>query len=450
MNFTIDQLYPFLWRKNIIKPRWYEKITARYVVKVVNQLDFYDSSFVFSQLRWNDFRNGVQHTASLNSNYNLLKYINTSVTATYYEYWNTQKTFKQYNFTENKVDTFFNQGFFTSRDFNINSSFSTRIYGTRLYKKGWLRGIRHVITPSIHVAYRPDFSGNRFNYYYSSIMDNSYTPRRVSYFDGSIIGGPPAGPLGGIGFDLGNNLQLKVASGRDSTREVKKINLIDGLNINVFYNAILDSFKWSNPTLNYRTTLFENIQINGNLNWTLYQLDTATGRLTKQMSIYEKGKLARLQGGSVSMRASLPLKKKTNAMDQATPEQRAAIGNQYRAYADFNIPWSLNINYNLALRRNYLVAKKRDTLVVTQDVNFGGDVNLTPKWKIAIVSGYNVNDKKLSFTSIDIYRDLHCWEMRLNLIPFGFLRSYNFSLNVKSSVLQDLKLVRRRDFRDNF
>ncbi|MEN9339778.1 MAG: hypothetical protein RIQ62_1090, partial [Bacteroidota bacterium] len=54
-----------------------------------------------------------------------------------------------------------------------------------------------------------------------------------------------------------------------------------------------------------------------------------------------------------------------------------------------------------------------------------------------------------TYTSFTIYRDLHCWEMRLNLIPFGLLKSYNFTLNVKSTVLQDLKLVRRKDFRDN-
>jgi len=55
----------------------------------------------------------------------------------------------------------------------------------------------------------------------------------------------------------------------------------------------------------------------------------------------------------------------------------------------------------------------------------------------------------MTYTSFEIFRDLHCWEMHLNLIPFGYLRSYNFTLNVKSSVLQDLKLVRRKDFRDN-
>jgi len=38
--------------------------------------------------------------------------------------------------------------------------------------------------------------------------------------------------------------------------------------------------------------------------------------------------------------------------------------------------------------------------------------------------------------------------MRLGTIPFGPRKSYNFTLNVKASILQDLRLVRRRDYRD--
>jgi hypothetical protein len=38
--------------------------------------------------------------------------------------------------------------------------------------------------------------------------------------------------------------------------------------------------------------------------------------------------------------------------------------------------------------------------------------------------------------------------MRLGMIPFGFRKSFNFSLSVKAQVLQDLKLTRRRAFQD--
>ena len=65
-------------------------------------------------------------------------------------------------------------------------------------------------------------------------------------------------------------------------------------------------------------------------------------------------------------------------------------------------------------------------------------------------SGYDIENKKLSYTSIDVYRDLHCWEMRFTWLPIGFRQSWNFTINIKSSMLQDLKLDKKRDFYDNY
>ena len=78
-----------------------------------------------------------------------------------------------------------------------------------------------------------------------------------------------------------------------------------------------------------------------------------------------------------------------------------------------------------------------------QNLNFSGDMNLTKNWRIGFSSGYNFEQKQVTYTSLDIYRDLHCWELLINWVPFGFRQSYNLTLRVKSSVLQDLKLTRR-------
>ena len=112
------------------------------------------------------------------------------------------------------------------------------------------------------------------------------------------------------------------------------------------------------------------------------------------------------------------------------------------AYVDFSIPW--NITAGLIFSQSFIgQTPQRSTIL-----NFNGDISLTEKWKIAINTGYDFVRKDFSFTSVDIFRDLHCWEMRFNWIPFGFRQSYNFSINVKSSMLQDLKLNRRRQWFD--
>ena len=96
----------------------------------------------------------------------------------------------------------------------------------------------------------------------------------------------------------------------------------------------------------------------------------------------------------------------------------------------------------------YSILKPAFEKNIIQTFNFNGNFKLTKKWNIGFNSGYDFNNNYLSYTSIDIYRDLHCWEMRFNWIPFGFHQSYNLTINVKSQVLQDLKLNKRRNFYD--
>ena len=122
----------------------------------------------------------------------------------------------------------------------------------------------------------------------------------------------------------------------------------------------------------------------------------------------------------------------------------------YTNYVDFDIPWALNLSYTLNVSNSYLAASKKDTIQVTNHfLNFGGEFNITSRWKVTFQSGYSFIEKKLQITRIQIFRDLHCWAMRLETVPFGPQKNYNFTINVKAAVLQDLKLMRRRDFRDN-
>jgi len=116
----------------------------------------------------------------------------------------------------------------------------------------------------------------------------------------------------------------------------------------------------------------------------------------------------------------------------------------YGDYVDFNVPWNLNIRYNL----NY--NKPRDEAQISQTLNFSGDLSLTPSWRIQFSSGYDFKAKDFTMTNINIYRDLHCWEMRFGVVPFGSRKSWNFTIQVKASILKDLKYHTQRSWYDNF
>ncbi len=112
------------------------------------------------------------------------------------------------------------------------------------------------------------------------------------------------------------------------------------------------------------------------------------------------------------------------------------------AYVDFNVPWNMNVYYNL----NY---SKPDTLAtITQSTTFNGNLFLTKNWEVGVTSGYDFTNKQFTVTSINVHRNLHCWEMSFVWVPFGFRQSFTLNINVKSSTLKDLKLTRKRDWYD--
>jgi hypothetical protein len=118
-------------------------------------------------------------------------------------------------------------------------------------------------------------------------------------------------------------------------------------------------------------------------------------------------------------------------------------------YLNWNNPWTLTANYtfNMTTIKDPVSHKLKSDLV--QSIMFNGDVSITPKWKVTFTSGYDFKSNQLSYTSFTINRDLHCFEMSFNWIPFGYIKSWDFTIRAKSSLLQDLKITKRKDFRDN-
>ena len=128
-----------------------------------------------------------------------------------------------------------------------------------------------------------------------------------------------------------------------------------------------------------------------------------------------------------------------NRVNADEAEQLRQISNNSNAFVDFSIPWNLSFFYNFNYSNNGL------TKTVVQIFNANGDFSLTPKWKVQFTTGYDFLTKKISSTQFSIYRDLHCWDLSMSWRPFGLYQSYSVDLRVKSAILQDLKLSKRRE-----
>ena len=116
---------------------------------------------------------------------------------------------------------------------------------------------------------------------------------------------------------------------------------------------------------------------------------------------------------------------------------------------DNSVPWNLSLAYTLSYVNRYYAAMLGYESSVVQTLSLRGDISLTKNWKITFTTGYDFQSKAMSYTSIDIHRDLHCWEMHFNWVPFGYYKSWNFTINVKAGMLHDLKYNKRNSYQDN-
>jgi hypothetical protein len=205
--------------------------------------------------------------------------------------------------------------------------------------------------------------------------------------------------------------------------------------------------------------LFKKLKLNYTSSFDPYVLDSNGRRL----NIYEWNVNNRLfrpekHNWRVGISYSLSSKElgKEKKSKAGTEEELRDVNENLDGYVDWNVPWRITISYdvNYGITYQYLngywnYEVEKDKKVV-QNLSFNGDVNVTPKWKVGFRSGYDFENKELTYTSISVYRDLHCWEMSFNWVPLGFRQSWNFSINIKSSLLQDLKLDKKKDYRDYY
>ncbi|NOX46920.1 MAG: LPS-assembly protein LptD [Chlorobi bacterium] len=480
LTFQVNRFYPFRSKESAGKKEWYENISVNYNVNTENRINTYDS-LIFKEDITKKMTNGLRHSVQLSSGaIKILKHLVWTNGINYTERWYSQKHVQSWNndtlFTGDEpivgyVEKDTINGFSSVRDFSFTSSMSTILYGMYGFKAGPVKAIRHVLKPSISFSMRPDFGEQNWGYY-GYYTNQSGNVQRYSYYDGFIYGTAPNGRQGSVGFRLSNNLEMKVRSRKDTVTGMKKVVLVEDFSLGTSYNLAADSLNLARLTMDGRTTLFKKLILNYASSFDPYALDTNSRGQQVRINKYEwqvNRRLFRPENFNWRLGLSLQLsskkgkdkdkgkakvKDKKIESDMGTEEEIRDVQDNLDGYVDWNIPWTLNISYNVNYTTNYSYGNTyRDYNIVkeqtfVQTLGFSGDVNITPKWKVGFRSGYDFKNNEFTYTSIDVYRDLHCWEMRFNWVPYGFRQSWNFSINIKSSLLQDLKLDKKKDYRD--
>jgi len=462
-QLSMNRIYPL---KSLTDNRnsFLYQFGVTYAMNMQNTVNTADSLF-FSQEMLDDLRSGFSHRITAQAPVKFLKYFTFNPYANYTENWyfeTIRKSYDPYIVYDTiqtgtgedsiiaieypvRIDTI--NGFRTARYYNTGASITTKIYSVAQFN-GKLKAIRHVMTPTLSFNYTPDFSDPKYGYYgeYYPTPSNS-GPEVYSIFEGGIYSGPGKGEVGSISLGIANTLEIKVFSSKDSVKNERKIKILENFSVSSGYNLAADSLNFSDIGFSAYTTLFQKVRINFNGSFDPYVVDSL-GRNINTFEWDVNKRIGRFNGGNISMSTDFQSLRKENPnmeTDAGTEEEREMVWSDPDAYIDFTVPWNFSLAYNLRVTNTPTISGS-DSLYTTQSATFSGDISVTPNWKVQVTSGFDFQLRDFTYTSVDIYRDLHCWQMSFRWIPFGARQSYIFNINVKAGVLQDLKLTRRKDW----
>ncbi|MDP3393755.1 putative LPS assembly protein LptD [Sediminibacterium sp.] len=457
VNFNVVTFYPFQPKDQVGSGKWYEKIGIGYSGNFQNQISFYDTAFSIRRIL-DTLQYGAQHSIPITLSLPSLGPITIAPSVSYSERWYGQRNFRSWNNTTNKVDTVIQRGFYTARQMSFGIAANTRIFGTYKFKPtSNIVAIRHEIRPTISVNYQPDMNAK---YYYNLKVDTSNRTLRVSQFDGGILGAFGEGAFGGIGFGIDNLLEMKTKNKQDTADKAgKKIKLIDGFGFNSNYNFLADSFQLGNFNFYARSTLFEKVNITASANLDPYDIDNRGFRSKQILWDPAKFKFGRITSGNVAIATSFRSKSKDGKEEKdkeipvdpfMTPDEQQRQLQFARAnpaeFTDFNIPWNLSIAYSFNFTRVLAPDYSGFITQTFSTFNFNGDFSLTDKWKVGATGFYDITRGNLQQLSTFITREMHCWQLSINVTPIGLYRSFNITVNPKSGILRDLRINRSRTF----
>ena len=464
--FNLNTQYPFRKTDAAGDLKWYENIGVA-LNSTAKSLTYFSDSVgalaIITQIRKN-FQWGAFHNVPITLSLPPLGAFQLAPSVTYQEKWYQRKMFRSWDPSKKKVDTAYKDGFYSARDMSYSLSLSTRVFGMFQFgKNSKVQAIRHEIRPSIGFSYKPDFSSQ---YYKTIQVDTNGNTFRGSVFDGSVYGPFSEGKAGNINFGIDNNIQMKVKSKNDTSESgIKKITLLDGLSINGAYNLLADSFALSDFNISARSNLFDKINITAGALISPYEVNNFGTRIQRLVWRDKPISLGRLVSGSVAMSTSFKGGDKKDQKNTSTPplqpynpasglpldeyqQELSYMNNNPGQYVDFKIPWSINLSYSLSFYKTVRPDYSGTTTTFSQDATFNGDVNLTAKWKIGSSGSYNLTRKELGQLSVFLSREMHCWQMAINISPVGVYRYFNISISPKSGLLRDLKINRTRSFYD--
>jgi len=461
-SFTVGRFYPFRFGSSGGRQKWYEKIEMRYTASFENRIKSREDSLFSPDLNFSrdilsKMRNGFKHEIPLSASFKPIKDMTLTpslnyIGVMYFSYLEKNWDASTDSIIINRINKI---NYVQALSPNLNLSYTPRMYVYYDFKKGKVKTIRHMMSPSLSFSFRPDLGYDMGKYSRTLVIadenekgDLVMDEQTYSIFGEGIYGLPSvAGRYGNISFSLGNNVEMKIKDPADSTgSKDKKVKLLESLTLNTSYDIFKDSLNLSPIQLQARTIVMGQFNLSFRSVFNPYAIDstirnnTAVYRTINTFEIMRSGKPFRLTDADFSLGFTLPLKKQQGG--RQGPSQARPVSSQ-DSPSDFQTRWNLRVDYNFKYSKPYMKS------TITQSLRMSGDLNLTQKWSVNFSSGYDFINQEFTYTTFGLRRDLHCWLMSIDIVPFGERKSYTFSIAAKGSLLKDVKYLKQKDWRDN-
>ncbi|MFT5754527.1 MAG: lipopolysaccharide assembly outer membrane protein LptD (OstA) [Flavobacterium sp.] len=462
---SVDRIYPFA-PKNGTKKGVFQNINLQYNLNAKNEIVTSDSLFFKPQM-FKDGKAGFQHSIPLSTNFKVFKYFSVSASSSFNETWVFNTVRKSYSSSENQVVSSRVDEFGAFRTYNFNSSLGTTVYGTFDFgedKK--IQAIRHVMRPSVSYNYNPSFE----QFYDTYAIDaTGTTMAEYTRFEGGIYGAPGLNKSSSIGFGMGNSFEAKVKKIDKETgkEEVKKVMLLSNLNLSSAYNITADSLALQPLSISGGTTLLKDkMNINFGTNLDPYAIDN-TGRRVNTFNIDNGGSLFRMTSANMQINYSLTSSgsdgsKKTKSQNELNggrpddlfgkaadlSDNRQSLfdkdkddkeENKTAEFYNNKIPWDLQFAYSITYNNS-----NRQSEISNNSLMISGNVELAPRWKVGVSTGYDFAQNGVTFTQFRFERDLESWRMSFNWVPYGPSAYWGFFIGISSSILSDIKWDKNR------
>ena len=472
VTFSVSRFYPFKRKNRVGKEKFYEKFSLGYNTTLQNKVNFKASEFMKDGFM-DKFQNGMTHNFQIGlPNFTIAKYLNFTPNVSYGQNWFFRKTEYEYNPETDRVESRDAGQFSTfgiSQTYSGGISMSTRLYGMFNFGKAHkIQAIRHVVSPSMSFSFSPE-KGTHFNGYRTlTYTDKNGELKDYDYniYSGQLYSPPGKGKSATMSLSIGNNVEAKVRDLRDTTGAgVKKIKLIDQLNLSTGYNFLADSLKLSNIGITMSTSVFEKVGISANVNFDPYAIDERGRKINKfNFQTQGWGKALRLTNASASLSYSLSGKGEVIGNDGSKTDDGSGGGEAPQNSADYyrriyyhpitgeyipggwlyytnpSVPWSLNFNYSFSYSRSYqytngqLITNNR----YTQTLGVSGTIKLTPKMNLNATTGFDLMAMKMTTTQLSATYDLHCFNISVSWVPTGQWQSWSFRIAANAAALSDL------------